>query len=359
MIPVDMTDMIGTATFSGSAGDWTFSQVRKQDGQPAYGENFCEAWNATGSWTQTITDLPQGIYKVTVNGFERRTNNQKSYSLGEQGYNLVSSNMVANGEQVRFASWFDAAESNFDPNNTGQAVAKFEDGQYQNELYTYVGSDGILTITINKPNYIWDCWTLFNNFTLMYYEPVEVTITDVGWATMYYGGMDLAVPNDVKAYVVRDIAGNTLELTEVKSIPLRTGVIIEGPAGTYKFDVIENATSVGENKLKGSDEETEITEVEGSKYYMLSTNSSGVVGFYLFNKSEDGKIVNGAHKAYLEVEGSTAADFYLLFDEADGISNATISTENNDEVYTLSGVRVNGKLQKGVYIMNGKKVVIK
>jgi hypothetical protein len=265
--------------------------------------------------------------------------------------------MVANGEQVRFASWFDAAESNFDPNNTGQAVAKFEDGQYLNELYTYVGSDGKLTITINKPNYIWDCWTLFNNFTLMYYEPVEVTITDVGWATMYYGGMDLAVPNNVKAYVVSDIVGNTLALAEVTSIPYRTGVIIEGPAGTYKFDVIENATPVGENILKGSDEEKTISE-SGHKYYMLSTKN-GKVGFY-YQVAGGESITNGAHKAYLDVPSTQSlADFYLLFDEADGISNATISTENNDEVYTISGVRVNGKLDKGVYIMNGKKVVIK
>ena len=357
MLPVDMTDYIGTATFSGNAGDWTFSEVRHQNNQPAYGDDFCEAWNATGSWTQTITDLPQGIYKLSVNGFERRTNKATSYSLGQKGYNLVSSNMVANGEQVRFASWFDAADSNYNPNNTDQAVEKFEDGKYLNELYTYVGEDGKLTITINKPNYIWDCWTLFNNFTLMYYEPVEVTITDVGWATIYYGGMDLAVPNDVKAYVVSDIVGNKLALAEVKTIPLRTGVIIEGPAGTYKFDVIENATPVGENKLKGSDDEKTFAE-SGHKYYMLSTKN-GKVGFY-YQVAGGESITNGAHKAYLDVPSTQSlADFYLLFDEADGISNATISTENNDEVYTISGVRVNGKLDKGVYIMNGKKVVIK
>ena len=355
MLPVDMTDMIGTAIFEGSAGDWTFSEVRHQNNQPAYGDEFCEAWNATGSWTQTITDLPQGIYKLSVNGFERRTNNAKSYQLGQQGYNLVSSNMVANGEQVRFASWFDAADRNYNPNNTDQAVDKFNDGKYLNEVYTYVGEDGKLTITINKPNYILDCWTLFNNFTLMYYEPVEVTITDIGWATIYYGGMDLAVPNNIKAYIVSDIAGNKISLTAVTSIPLRTGVILEGPAGTYKFDVIENATPVGENKLKGSDNEKTIAE-SGHKYYVLSTKN-GKVGFY-YQVPGGESIKNGEHKAYLDVEESNAANFYLLFDDADGI-NSIIATQGSDEVYTISGVRVNGQLQKGVYIMNGKKVIIK
>ena len=356
LLPVDMTDEMDTPIFDGSAGAWTFSKVRNQDGQPAYGENFCEAWNATGSWTQTISNLPQGIYKLSVNGFERRTNNVKSYQLGQQGYNLVSSNMVANGEQVMFASWFDAADNNYNPNNTDQAVEKFEDGKYLNELYTYVGEDGILTITINKPNYTWDCWTLFNNFNLMYYEPVEVTITDVGWATMYYGGMDLAVPNDVKAYIVSEINGNKITLSEVKSIPYRTGVILEGPAGTYKFDVIEEATPVGENKLKGSDVEKTFAE-EGHKYFMLSKDSKGRVGFY-YSVPGGGSIVNGAHKAYLDVDESNAAGFYLLFDDADGINTVT-ATQDSDEVFTISGVRVSGQLQKGVYIIKGKKVIIK
>ena len=364
---IDMTDKIGTATFSGNVGDWTYAPVRNQDGQPRYGTNFCEAWNATGSWSQTVPDLPKGIYKLTVNGFERRTNNGASYSLGEQGYNLVSTYMAANGEQVRFANWFDAVErngNNYNPNNTDQAVAKFADGKYLNELYVYVGDDGNLDITINKSNYIWDCWVLFNNFTLTYYpEPIEVEITNVGWATLYYENLNLAIPEGVTAYIVTAIDGNIVTLTELSDvIPAGTGVILNGPADTYKFNILPEANyaGVGENLLLGSDEIIEFEE-EGYKFYMLSTNTAGKVGFYLYEEGGE-SIVNGAHKAYLKVEkksDGSNADFYLLFNEADGIDNAAIDTENGNEVYTISGVRVNGQLKKGVYIMNGKKVIIK
>lgn len=362
MSGIDMTNKIGTATFSGNVGDWTFSEVRNQGGQPAYGNNFCEAWNATGSWSQTVSDLRKGIYKLTVNGFERRTNNGASYSLGEQGYNLVSTYMAANGEQVRFANWFDEVErngNNYNPNSTGEAIAKFADGKYLNELYVYVGDDGKLDITINKSNYVWDCWVLFNNFTLTYYQPtdVEVEITDAGWATLYYGELNLAIPDKVKAYIVSGITGNTISLAEVPNIPAGTGVILEGPTGKYNFDIIEEARAVGENILKGTDERTEIQEA-GHKYYMLSTGKAGV-GFY-YQVTDGNGITNQAHKAYIDVDANQSlAGYYLLFNEADGISNATIATENGNEVYTLSGMRVNGKLAKGVYIMNGKKVVIK
>ena len=145
-------------------------------------------------------------------------------------------------------------------------------------------------------------------------------------------------------------------------IPAGTGVILNGPADTYKFNILPEANyaGVGENLLLGSDEIIEFEE-EGYKFYMLSTNTAGKVGFYLYEEGGE-SIVNGAHKAYLKVEkksDGSNADFYLLFNEADGIDNAAIDTENGNEVYTISGVRVNGQLKKGVYIMNGKKVIIK
>ena len=275
---------------------------------------------------------------------------------------MVSTYMAANGEQVRFANWFDEVErngNNYNPNSPSEAITKFADGKYLNELYVYVGDDGKLDITINKSNYVWDCWVLFNNFTLTYYQPtdVEVEITDAGWATLYYGELNLAIPDKVKAYIVSGITGNTISLAEVPNIPAGTGVILEGPAGKYNFDIIEEARAVGENILKGTDERTEIQEA-GHKYYMLSTGKAGV-GFY-YQVTDGSGITNQAHKAYIDVDANQSlAGYYLLFNEADGISNATIATENGNEVYTLSGMRVNGKLAKGVYIMNGKKVVIK
>ena len=178
----DYTDKVGTAKITDAAGDWTWTGVRGQGGQPAY-NNAAEAWVATGSWTQTIENLPEGIYRVKINAFERRMNNADSYALGEAGYgNVTSSCLKANDEQVRLKSWYEEVVKNGDsyvPNTMGEAVSAFNNDKYKSEVYTYVGSDGKLTLTIAKPNYIWDCWLLWNNVTLTYFtdqvDPAEVT----------------------------------------------------------------------------------------------------------------------------------------------------------------------------------------
>ena len=364
---VDMTDKIGTAVFAGGADAWTFTEVRRQDNQPAYGNGFCEAWNATGSWTQTVVGLPKGIYKLTVNGFERRTNNATSYALGEQGYNLVSSNMTANGEQVRFASWFDAVEkngNNYNPNDTREAVAKFEAGNYLNELYVYVGDNGKLDITVNKPNYTWDCWTLFNNFTLTYYaEPIEVEISSVGYSTLYYGELNLTIPENVEVYTAT-VNDRKIEMNKADAavIPAGTGVIIKAAEGTYKFavssDEPESTTAFANNDLKGTDETTTISE-DGYKYYVLSVKGGKNIGFY-YAVEGGASVENGAHKAYLAVPVSEANAAGFEIETANGIEDMLFTRNTNGEAYTISGVRMkSGNLPKGLYIIDGKKTVIK
>ena len=172
----DFTNSIGTPRFAGSAGDWTWTgTARTQGGQPAYGTDFAEVWNATGAYTQTISGLMEGIYRLTVQGYERRKNNNDATALHDAGYNLVSTFMSANGEQVRFTDWNDVDGK---PTNTGGAVAAFNNGEAVNELYVYLDGSEDLTITVRKPNYIWDCWMIMNNFTLTRYYTED------------YGGLD-------------------------------------------------------------------------------------------------------------------------------------------------------------------------
>lgn len=175
----DMTSSIGTARFAGSAGDWAYTQVREEGGQPAYGTDFCELWQATGSYTQTVTGLPKGVYKVTVNGFERAGGNADCVTLGDLGYEISTTALIANGEQVAFKSWYSGQTGGNNPNGPGEAIAKFNEGKYLNEVYTYVGTDGQLTLTVDKHAHVGNNWVLFNNFTLTRYDipftPIELS----------------------------------------------------------------------------------------------------------------------------------------------------------------------------------------
>ena len=158
------------------------------DWQPAYGTDFCELWQATGSYTKTLTGLAEGIYKVTVQGFERSGGWAECNALAEKGYEISTATLSANGEETNLKSWYSGKSGENNPNNTGEAVAKFAEGLYQSEVYTYVGEDGTLTLTVCKPSHVGDNWVLFNNFTLTRYAEGG---TGVGQLTMDNGQLTI------------------------------------------------------------------------------------------------------------------------------------------------------------------------
>ena len=111
--------------------------------------------------------------------------------------------------------------------------------------------------------------------------------------------------------------------------------------------------------LKGSDEEAQ-TEGDG-KFYQLSLNADGdeeSIGFY-WGAANGAAFTNGAHKAYLVVPAEKAAKSYIFNGLVTAIRGISTVAENA-EIYTIGGVRVKAdKLPKGIYIANGKKMVVK
>ena len=91
-------------------------------------------------------------------------------------------------------------------------------------------------------------------------------------------------------------------------------------------------------------------------FYVLNYKAATGVGFY---KLADGKKL-GYGKAYLSYSGSLAPG-YFGFGETTGI-NAVNGSEfmiNGSDIYNLNGQRVAQPTKKGLYIVNGRKVVIK
>lgn len=196
---------------------------------------------------------------------------------------------------------------------------------------------------------------------------IDVTIGETGYATLYYSDMNLVVPEGVTATTYKVAEGS---LTESKTyepndvIPAATGVVLyTAKPATYSFTITSQAGEAdADNMLQGTDAATTISEA-GYKYYILSKSKDGQkIGFYYQN--EDGSAVNnGAHKAYLPVPEAAAggAKGWSFDGEATGIRSieAGASVENA-VIYNLSGVRMNSQnLPKGIYIVNGKKMVVK
>ncbi len=112
----------------------------------------------------------------------------------------------------------------------------------------------------------------------------------------------------------------------------------------------------------------EITAPDNENEYLFykltldANNTDGSIGFY-FGEDNGGTFsFSNDHKAYLAVPqngDSNEGLSSIVVGDFTGISDIQTNKEQNNEVYTLSGVRVKGNLPKGIYIVNGKKQIVK
>ena len=204
-------------------------------------------------------------------------------------------------------------------------------------------------------------------------ETVEVMISaaatdgSVNYGTLYYSNKNLTVPDGLTAYTA-SVSNGSLTLSAVTgAIPANTGVVLKTNSKldentTFTFtEATEGGTVVAGNMLKGNDEDAETT--GGAIYYQLSRNANKdpySIGFY-WGAAYGASFTNKAHRAYLAVPaGTTTAKGFAFSDITDGIGqveNGNMTMEKA-EIYNLAGQKVN-KAQKGIYIVNGKKIVIK
>ena len=209
-------------------------------------------------------------------------------------------------------------------------------------------------------------------------DEIPVTIGSTGYSTLYYSDKALAIPEGMTAQYVSQVGDNDgkITFTEINNhfIPKNTAVVLKATQGSYTFFEIPGSEEFApaDNLLLGTDA-AELTTAKGwaenldCKFYMLSRNSKGEdksVGFYFAKNCPNGEaFTNGAHKAYLAVPKSLNAKSCYLFSEAeiaDGIGAVESPMFNTEDlkIYNLNGQRVN-TLQRGIYIINGKKVLVK
>jgi hypothetical protein len=168
-------------------------------------------------------------------------------------------------------------------------------------------------------------------------EGAEVVATcEAAWVS------NLAVADGTMTF---DVAANEESLRQA---------IITLTYGDYAFEYTTATGTVAANLLEGTVTDTEVT----GKGYVLSTVDSAT-GFYAAELDEEGKFKNNAGKAYLPASAVPAGARFLSFDF--GTETAIESIEGaenaaNAVIYDLSGRRVQ-KVQKGLYIVNGVKVI--
>ncbi len=193
--------------------------------------------------------------------------------------------------------------------------------------------------------------------TVYYSEPtISVTMGSEGYMT--YCNQNAALSfGDLEAYVVSAVGDNNVTLTQITQAPANTPVVLKGSAGSHNLTVLESASAVETNKLYRSNG-TAANNDSRNVYALAKKGDPAVVGFY---KLKDGvKVPEG--KCYLSVnKSSSAPEFFGLVGDGNTTGMNDVRNkmaEGRGEFYNLNGQRV-AQPTKGLYIVNGRKVVIK
>lgn len=148
-------------------------------------------------------------------------------------------------------------------------------------------------------------------------------------------------------------------------VPANTGVLVVGfeNATPYYFPQTTETTTLPDNQLKPASENGGIFTAEnGYKYYKLAYNNYDEktgLGFY-WGADNGGAFSVKAGTAYLAVPESDATAKGFSFDgSTTGINGINVANNEPKTIYNLNGQRMNNLTQPGLYIVNGKKVVIR
>ena len=218
--------------------------------------------------------------------------------------------------------------------------------------YVYPGLN--VDLTFNPSNYFWTV-DAFISRTL--HPDAE------GYATFSYTADVIPDPNLTSVQYVSAVNTSTGEITwedfAATGIKAGEGALLKGTAGkTYKFKHSDSAVATGGNLLKAINAATAASALPqhdgGNTNYILS-KVGGHVGFYKVNAS--GSWVNEG-TAYLQVSGTLARDFFDLEGESTSIEAVKKEQKMSGECYNLAGQRV-AQPTKGLYIVNGKKYIVK
>ena len=179
---------------------------------------------------------------------------------------------------------------------------------------------------------------------------VAVTISKAGYSTIYLP-FDAVLPEGLTAYAVTATSATSATMTALEGIKANNGAILNGaPATKYVLTAGTVNSDWSTNLLEGSVADTEVT---GEAYVLGTVNN--VTGFYSALLT-NGKFKNNAGRAYLPV---AAGARFLSFDFGTETAIDEFEAENGNVkavVYDLAGRRVQ-KAQKGLYIVNGVKVI--
>ena len=332
----DMTGAIVNPSFeSGIDTGWTNSGMQTQNNTSFTGKAgtwYAEAWqpNGTKFVRQTITGLRPGSYKLTASCLARGVTSAKL-----------------------FAGEGDAEQ---------KTDITIEDNASDYDLEFTVGNDGTIVIGFEGVGTgVGSSWLCTDNFRLTFLHPTLIDVTAAQGYSTYYNTEKAvkAYTPGVTLYTVTAVSGTDAILTEVDTAPAGTPLIIDNQSDLEAIQLEEvevtPTTMIDlvdyDPAFKGAGDETEIGGSDAETYVLNN-------GQFVWVKNP-GNIAAG--KCYLDLSGyfEKARSIRLVIGGTTDTGVAAVKkAETGAAVYSLDGRQV-ANPAKGIYVKDGKKIVIK
>ena len=216
---------------------------------------------------------------------------------------------------------------------------------------TWVGAANSVTFEYNAAS-----GSINVNKITVTYTDANQTFTPAKTYTTLTSAYNLDFTNveGLKAYIATTVSGDAVQMTQVNKVPAGTGLVLKAttPNTAVNVPVFDGtgADDVTANKMAGS--ATTTTAIAANGGYILSDGA--------FHPANAGTLAAG--KAYLAIAVSSAHELIMDFDEEGDVTGVTdVRSKMSDvrgDFYNLNGQKVQNPT-KGLYIVNGKKVIIK
>ena len=346
-----------------------------------FGETFgdnsgsARAWNDSYSVKSGVSDVYSGITGYTITNAKQSKNTVGSTKSGLMGTQNTDASIiigplnVADYKNLSLTYQWKAGSIGA-TYYTKAYYATSANGSYTELTGTGNGATTFVTRSYTLPAaaqvatlYLKIVWNTSNTQAVI--DEVQLsgtsaatlsdTLNSSGYATfcseypLDFTGYETA---DYSAWQITGVSGETITFSQITgTVKGGTGILLKGEANAdVTLTSSASSTTLGDNLLVGT---LAPTYVAGGDYYGLSGNE--------FVRVNAGTV--NAGKALLPasaVGGDEVKNFVFVFeDEETGIKDLKDFKDFKDSkvIYNLAGQMVNGKLPKGIYIVNGKKVL--
>lgn len=227
------------------------------------------------------------------------------------------------------------------------------------DQYTIVGNSDEVTITFSGDGG-YDRFFLDNVVVGGGAQPaheINLTFSSAGYLTwVATADIDFSQTEGVTAYQITEATSKKITMVEVDKVPAGAAVMLKGSGTKTLKRTTEEVADLSDNKMKACTDGLVTGNGNGvtnTDVYVLGNGKSGL-GFYMLKGTLQ------AGKGYLQVSEGTgnAKPNFISFEETTGVKTVVINKDSDGEVYNLQGIRV-AHPQKGIYVKNGKKYVIK